>query len=201
MKIFAKILALLLVCVMLLPMAIACKKNEEGVDGTTSDTVSTNNDETGKINKPIFEMTGLEERDISGEIFVIRYSTVGMWSPKPIDVSKKDANADTVSAAGYNRDKQFEELTGCELSYERYDTDPNDFYGSNSEYATIQVLISGGDIAEFDMLMISSRCAGLLIVEKALTDLNAYIRQAAYFENAALRLPSSCTASRITSGR
>jgi hypothetical protein len=173
MKNFTRILALLLVCVMLLPAAIACKKEEEEAV-QTSDTVSTLEEQTGKINKPIFEMTGLEERDISGEIFVIRYSTQGTWAPAPVDVSRRDANVDTVKEAGYNRDKQFEELTGCELSYEPEDTNPNDFYGSNSEYARINILIQGGDISDYDMLMISSRCAGMLITEQALTDLNEY---------------------------
>ena len=169
MKNFSKILALLLVCIMLLPMAIACKNDEEAENESSADTV-----QTGEINKPIFEMTGLEERDISGEVYVIRYSRLSEWAPKPIDVSKLDAAKDTVSKAGYDRDREFEELTGAELSYQGFDTQPNDFYGSNSEYATIQILIQGGVISDYDLLMVSTSCSGLLIAEQALTDLSEY---------------------------
>lgn len=173
MKFSVRIVSLVLVCLMLLPMAMSCGKTDDPAGENGESDASTLSPE--EIEE-IYTITGLEKKNLDGEVFSVRYSRYAdsEWCPKPVDPSKNEALADKVSEAAYNRNRRFEELTGAELSFDDSNTNPNDYYGKNSEIVGIRALVSSGDIKDYDMIMVGARPAGTLIMEQTFMDLNEY---------------------------
>ena len=179
MKNTSKLICLLLALMMILPMAVSCNKgNEETTSENTNEGAATTDSAQGnEAETDIFDMTDLDKVDLTDEDYVIGYSSFSgsTWIPKPVNVSKLEASKDTLSAASYKRDREFEALTKANIVYESSNTNPNDFTtGGNSEYVHIQQLEQVGDLKDYDMLMVGARTAGAMMNHKVFLDLNEY---------------------------
>ncbi|MBR7098671.1 MAG: hypothetical protein IKC59_04580, partial [Clostridia bacterium] len=123
---------------------------------------------------PVYDQTDLDVKTFEDQLYTVMYSTVGMWGATPVKMTAYDASIDSVNKASYDRDLKFEELTGATLSYIPSDTNPNDFYGSNSYSEALRKMVSSGDISNIDMVMLGARTVGVLLAESFCMDLNEY---------------------------